>query len=245
MSFFPLKSACILLFVIWFSTSCSSEKKRASNAPTEKPFLTAAQDFMRKNMYGEGSLQLLDSALLHGEIEPMELVHSSRFRRYVLDSQYRAKFRDLIYRHAREWKAQIAIDEEPGERIEINVQVVDETTGKPIPNMKSEFVHADSSGNYSPEKGIWNPCIFAYLRSNKNGQYSLSTIKPGGYQAGDQMAPSHIHFTIRHKGYRPYGGEFSFDDDPIVAEDPSAYNDLIAQKVGESKYQVTILLQPE
>lgn len=199
---------------------------------------------MRKNTYGEGSLQLLDSALLHGEIEPMEVVHSSRFRRYVLDSQYRSQFRDLIDKHAREWKAQIAIDDEPGQRIEVDIQVVDENTGKPLSGVKCEFAHADSSGNYSPEIGIWNPCIFAYLKSNEKGQYSISTIMPGRYRAGDQFVTSHIHITLQHKGYRPYGGEFSFEDDPIILERGNPVNSLIAAKVEESKYKLTIPLQP-
>jgi protocatechuate 3,4-dioxygenase beta subunit len=53
--------------------------------------------------------------------------------------------------------------------------------------------------------------LFGYVRTDKDGNFELHTIKPSGYPQSD--LPAHIHIHVTDEGYSNFVNEFLFDDD--------------------------------
>ncbi len=84
------------------------------------------------------------------------------------------------------WQTAIASASEPGERMEIG-GIIYQVDGKtPAPNVILYLWHTDAKGYYSPAP---NTTGFArrhghlrgWLRTNLNGEYKFTTIKPASY----------------------------------------------------------------
>jgi protocatechuate 3,4-dioxygenase beta subunit len=128
-------------------------------------------------------------------------------------------------------------------------RIVDESTNQPLEAVSLALAHADHHGLYFPEQTKWNPRLFAYLITNQNGQFVINTIMPGRYQdeEGNSVA-AHIHFTLNKKGYRVYGGEFTFEDDSILMAQGNIENLPVAKLQNSdsiAQYHVTIPMQLE
>ncbi|MGB0954033.1 MAG: hypothetical protein ACPG31_12500 [Planctomycetota bacterium] len=117
----------------------------------------------------------------------------------------------------------------------------------------------DQVGLYQPsdlkEKLIsWNPRLFGYATTDKHGRVTVQTIRPAHYHAHyDAEEPAHIHFTATHPGYRTWGGEIFFTDDPRVTPEVRAESqrvgtpimNLIRDANGALEAEVQIVLQQE
>lgn len=98
--------------------------------------------------------------------------------------------------------------------------------GQPVPNASIEVWQANAVGRYSHPsdpntKSPLDPNFqgYARLRTDRDGRYRLTTIKPGGYPTprGDMRAP-HIHFEIDGSVDRKVTQLF-FPNEPLNAQD--------------------------
>ena len=128
-------------------------------------------------------------------------------------------------------------------------KVIDENTGKPLSGVSVELVHTDNEGLYFAENSTFNPRLFAYLKTDENGEFVVNTIKPGRYKDDDgNDVPSHIHFTLEKAGYRSYGSEFTFSDDPVFRANGNVDEVPVAELKhvdGKEQYLVSIGMQLE
>lgn len=97
-----------------------------------------------------------------------------------------------------------------GQRMRIRGRVIGED-GKPIPNVKIRFRHADADGiNRSYHQGT--------LETNERGVYQFGSVIPG-----NNHRLSHVHVYISHPGYRYLETEFYFKEDPKAnPDDPNS-----------------------
>ncbi|MTI32368.1 intradiol ring-cleavage dioxygenase [Xanthovirga aplysinae] len=88
----------------------------------------------------------------------------------------------------------------------------------PAPNIVIYYWHADPNGNYSPREGMEEKArphgyLRGWVKSDKNGKYSIYTLKPGHYSTDD--TPAHIHLSVKepHLDNEYYIDDLVFDDD--------------------------------
>lgn len=127
-----------------------------------------------------------------------------------------------------------------GEKIVINGTVRETACGSPIANALVEIWQACATGKYNhpddPNTAELDP-NFQYwgrTRTNAQGQYSFTTIKPGAYPATETwMRPPHIHFRVVAPG-RPtlvtqmyFAGDLLNDIDEILLAIPAAKRPLV------------------
>lgn len=109
--------------------------------------------------------------------------------------------------------AQIAPPWEPGERLEIEFQVVD-AKDRPIPGTKVSALQADADGLYNPAG--WNrrtPRLAALAWTDGDGMVTFRTIRPGAYPS--KTEPAHIHFSVVIDG-KPQFRTLWFEGDPLL-----------------------------
>jgi protocatechuate 3,4-dioxygenase beta subunit len=89
------------------------------------------------------------------------------------------------------------------------------------------FYHTDQTGVY-PTRGDeegWGKrhgYLRGWIKTNENGQYKLSTLRPASYP--DTKNPQHIHITVKEPGLNPYWiDEYLFDDDPFLTANERRY----------------------
>jgi catechol 1,2-dioxygenase len=99
--------------------------------------------------------------------------------------------------------------------------------GAPLPGALVYVFHADARGRYTPGRALDEPHarLFAYLRTDSAGRYTLRTVRPGPYPAPIRVGaekrriPEHVHFVITAPGYRPRTSQMYFADDPLMKPD--------------------------
>lgn len=108
----------------------------------------------------------------------------------------------------------IASKEEPGERLIVTGTVFDEQ-GKPIEGVSVYVCHTDVGGYYTlGSNDNRNPRLRGYMRTDRQGRYEFSTIKPGSYP--NSRNPAHIHYVVTASGYREKIFEIVFEGDPFI-----------------------------
>ena len=222
-----------------------TQSERETEDSHAQQLLTKARIGMSRGDYGS-AIKLLEQALQLGSTNPMQLFIDQDFQPLVDHPDHRRRVRTLVKQHATESAAKMVRDNEPGLRIFVQGQILGERDGTPIPNASVELVHTDEKGRYFEEASPWNPRIFAYLRTNTNGKFSVETIMPGRYRddSGD-LSYSHIHFAVQATGFRHYNSEFAFEDDPILRKQgnpDSVPIALLQDHSGERQYHVVIRL---
>lgn len=111
-------------------------------------------------------------------------------------------------------KITIAAKEEPGERLTVTGTVYD-AEGKPIEGVSVYVYHTDDKGHYTPNgNDNRNPRLRGYMRTDRQGRYEFSTIKPGSYP--NSRNPAHIHYVVTAPGYREKIFEIVFEGDPFI-----------------------------
>jgi protocatechuate 3,4-dioxygenase beta subunit len=105
---------------------------------------------------------------------------------------------------------------EPGEQIVITGTVYTSDGKTPYPNMVLFFYQADNDGLYNKtDNSYMRPRLHGWVKTGKNGEYTINTIKPGSYPNSRQAA--HIHAIVQLPGERPkWIDDFLFDDDPFL-----------------------------
>lgn len=115
-------------------------------------------------------------------------------------------------------KVTIATKDEPGERLIVTGQVFGPDGKTPLVGASVYVYHTDNKGLYSP--GVndnRNPRLRGYMRTDAQGRYEYSTIKPAPYP-GDGP-PAHIHYHVNAPGYQERVFEIVFEGDPKLNAD--------------------------
>ena len=115
-------------------------------------------------------------------------------------------------------RAALADSAEPGTRLTVSGRVLG-SDGKPIAGTSIYAYQTDANGEYvrgANGGGSDRPRLFAYLRSDADGRYSFTTIKPGSYP--NSRNPGHIHFEVSAPGRENRVYEIVFENDPHISE---------------------------
>ena len=111
----------------------------------------------------------------------------------------------------------LATADEPGERLIVSGRVFGPDGKTPVKGASLYVYQTDKDGIYSkPVNDSRTPRLRANLRSDSEGRYEYSTIKPGSYP--DTRNPAHIHYVVKATGYRDRIFEIVFEDDPLMSE---------------------------
>lgn len=128
------------------------------------------------------------------------------------------------------FRTQLASPLEPGERLVISGKVAD-CTG-PVPGAVVEIWQANTSGCYSVNEDCGvipgDPDDFRLrgrFKTDAQGRYQFSTVKPAAYKAGGGFRPSHIHYKItpppsESQGSADWISQLYFEGDQYNATDP-------------------------
>jgi len=117
----------------------------------------------------------------------------------------------------------LAPADEPGERIIITGTVYEKDSITPVKDAVLYFHQTDLRGIYSDEKcGAGCPKLEGYLKTDANGGYEISTIKPGHYPNFNSAA--HIHVAVMAPNEPEYTEAFFFDGDSLLSEFHARYN---------------------
>ena len=167
---------------------------------------------------------------------------SGNYQRALLEPAFAEGFRDQSeFRRAlhqaavkhRINKLDLVTKDEPGERVRIETRIVDKN-GDAVAGAVVLIFATDANGLYHPEiEGEETPRIFGFLVSDKNGELSFTTVRPGPYP-GTRNA-RHIHIAVRAGQLRLAAPGYAvFDDDPLLkeAQNAEARGEAIRIKMG-------------
>lgn len=116
-------------------------------------------------------------------------------------------------------KTAITTREEPGEPLVVSGTVFGEDGKTPLAGASLYVYHTDATGRYTPgpNDDNRNPRLRGYLRTDAQGRYEYSTIKPAPYPGNGP--PAHIHYHVNATGYRERVFEIVFEGDPKIGAD--------------------------
>lgn len=112
-------------------------------------------------------------------------------------------------------KATLAPPNEPGDRLTVSGRVFAADGKTPLSDVSIYVYQTDKEGIYSrPVNDSRTPRLRGYLRTDAEGRYEFSTIKPGSYP--NTRNPAHIHYVVNADGFKQRVFEIVFEDDPLV-----------------------------
>lgn len=112
-------------------------------------------------------------------------------------------------------KITIAGPQEPGERLTVTGRVLAQDGVTPLAGASVYVYHTDVNGYYSPgTNDNRNPRLRGYLRTDAQGRYEFSTIRPASYP--NSRIPAHIHYVVTASGFSERVFEIVFEGDPFL-----------------------------
>jgi protocatechuate 3,4-dioxygenase, beta subunit len=109
----------------------------------------------------------------------------------------------------------IAAKEEPGERLVVTGQLFGSDGKTPLAGASVYVYHTDAKGFYTPDTNDnRNPRLRGYMRTDAQGRYEYSTIKPAPYP--NNRIAAHIHYVVNAPGYLERVFEIVFEGDPNI-----------------------------
>jgi protocatechuate 3,4-dioxygenase beta subunit len=114
------------------------------------------------------------------------------------------------------WKARIARESEPGQRLVIHGRALAEDGRTSIGGAVIFAYHTDRNGYYDrPGAPPHSWRIKGWALTDADGRFEFDTIRPGAYPRHD--TPEHIHLNIFTPNERRYVVDgLVFDDDPLL-----------------------------
>jgi catechol 1,2-dioxygenase len=112
------------------------------------------------------------------------------------------------------FRTQIAVTEEPGERITIKGAVLADDCKTPLNDALIEIWQTDSNGRYYYKQEGYR--LRGQFRAGKNGSYEFTSVKPGRYGIGSGFRPAHIHIKVSHPKYSTVTTQLYFRGDPYL-----------------------------
>lgn len=109
--------------------------------------------------------------------------------------------------------------EEPGEPLIVSGTIYAPDARTPLEGISLYVYQTDTTGVYSTTNGNNRLTrIHGLMRSNSEGGYEFSTVKPASYPKS--RIPAHIHAYISGPGYPEYWiDEYHFLDDPYITDE--------------------------
>ena len=137
----------------------------------------------------------------------------------ISDEQDR-RIREILRQYARPGKASLVSKGEPGEPLAVS-GMVKSSAGQPVAGAVLYLFHTDAQGHYARGTAISerNARLFAFIKTDREGRFEFSTIRPGGYPAPPgrdterDRIPQHIHIQVTAAGYQLRNLEIVFQDD--------------------------------
>ena len=112
---------------------------------------------------------------------------------------------------------------EAGQKMTVSGKVLMKDGRTPAPDVVIYYWQTDNNGYYSPgtglpEKAARHGHIRGWVKSDREGNYSIYTIRPTPYPNED--IPAHIHMLIKEPtvGNEYYIDDILFDDDKILTK---------------------------
>lgn len=140
-----------------------------------------------------------------------------------------------------------------GEVIEVSGRVLDRH-GAPMRDATLEIWQANAAGRYAHPNDISKAPLdpnfqgFANLRTDKDGGWRITTIKPAAYDSPIGLRTPHIHFDVRGTAHR-LSAQMYFPDEAALNAGDQLYKDLggeagtsVAAAAGAGKYRWDIVL---
>jgi protocatechuate 3,4-dioxygenase, beta subunit len=85
----------------------------------------------------------------------------------------------------------------------------------PLAGASVYVYHTDAKGLYTPETNDnRNPRLRGYMRTDAQGRYEFSTIKPAPYP--NNRIAAHIHYMVNAPGHQERVFEIVFEGDPNI-----------------------------
>jgi len=113
------------------------------------------------------------------------------------------------------WHAEIAGAEEPGEPLVISGRVFAPDGETPVAGIIVYGYHTDATGHYTKNGSMRPPRLQGWARTDAEGRFEFSTIRPAAYPG--RSIPAHVHFILWGAGYpRQWVDELRFEGDPFV-----------------------------
>jgi protocatechuate 3,4-dioxygenase beta subunit len=201
---------------------------------------------------GKAEISAIESGLKSGKTTVSDVLSSDKYIELHGDPSFRA----LIRKYAPQGKISIITPREPGTRILLKGQIVGKDKA-PKKDVLFYFYHTMHDGLYAVNKNDPGKAfpgqqevarLFGYIRTDEEGNFEISTIKPAGYPG--ERFPSHVHLEIYDQsGQIILGTEFQFLDDPRLdketRENSLRYGNLVADNTGTKDkpvyfYKVTL-----
>lgn len=115
------------------------------------------------------------------------------------------------------WRSTLTLKSEPGEPMVVSGTVYKEDGVTPAPEIVLFVYQTDAGGYYHrPKEDVFDPKIWGFLRTGKDGRYEFRTIKPAPEVLGPH-GPAHIHVHIYGEGIPEYfPHEYWFEGDPRI-----------------------------
>lgn len=109
----------------------------------------------------------------------------------------------------------IASKDEPGERLIVSGKVFGPDGKTPLAGASVYVYHTDAKGLYTPDTNDnRNSRLRGYMRTDAQGYYEYSTIKPAPYPSN--RTPAHIHYVVNAAGHKERVFEILFEGDPSI-----------------------------
>lgn len=109
----------------------------------------------------------------------------------------------------------IAAESEPGAPLEISGIVYHPGRKVPAEDIVIFAYHTDRTGNYNNPNSPFNPRIYGWVKTDKDGRYGFRTVKPAPYP--DNSSPAHIHVHLFGPDYPEYWVDaYWFEGDPLI-----------------------------
>ena len=105
----------------------------------------------------------------------------------------------------------------------------------PLAGAVIEAWQTDARGVYGPAEGSGEPrCCYleGLVKTDADGRYSISTIRPGHYRDEGTPPPAHIHLNVHYAGKPGVLTEVVFAGDPYLPEGASGPEVISLRKEG-------------
>lgn len=112
-------------------------------------------------------------------------------------------------------KITITAKDEPGEPLVVSGKVFGKDGRTPLAAASVYVYHTDAKGLYTPDTNdSKNPRLRGYMRTDGQGRYEFTTIKPAHYP--NNTIPAHIHYVVTAPGYNERVFEIVFEGDKFL-----------------------------
>ena len=129
-----------------------------------------------------------------------------------------------FYRSEAPFRTSLIESGEVGRPLEIEGRVLASDCTTPLPGATVDVWHADDAGDYDNDSGEFR--MRGRMKTNDQGEYGYTTIRPGKYTNGGTFRPEHIHYRVTYTRSNNDGAmlttQLYFEGDEYIANDPWA-----------------------